>query len=302
MGRGSYTASDWSKLKNSRNLDNAQSEKDIFKSRACDPRFDPKFIQTREARDSDDHPESMPIIIGLDVTGSMGYLAKKVAEEALNETMMKLYSTNAVKDPALMFAAYGDAGDKSPLQVTQFESDIRIAEQLLDLWLENGGQGMVAPFLLWYFAARHTSLDNYEKRNKKGFIITIGDNADCCDSLGYDETRALYARVFGEDIAINVKEVVKEAEKKFEIYHIFLDNNRKKVRNIADILPGHTMSIKPDEIDVIPELIISTIQMTGGMSLEDILKQWPESKQTVLGKALGELVLNHSGKKRGLFF
>ena len=169
MGRGSYTAADWNKLRNSRNLNNAASETEIFRKTSCDQRFDPKFIQTREARDSDDHPESLPIILGLDVTGSMGYLAKKVAQESLNETMMKLYSTNAVKDPALMFAAYGDIDDASPLQVTQFESDIRIAEQLLDLWLENRGSGKVCPSLLWYFAAKHTSLDNFEKRKKKGF-------------------------------------------------------------------------------------------------------------------------------------
>ena len=96
MGRGSYTASDWSKLKNSRNLASASNEREIFRNQACDPKFDPKYIQVREARDSEDHPESLPIIIGLDVTGSMGYLAEKVAKEALNETMMKLYSTNAV--------------------------------------------------------------------------------------------------------------------------------------------------------------------------------------------------------------
>ena len=58
MGRGSYTAADWNKLKNSRNLSNARDEKEIFKSRTCDPRFDPKFIQNREARDSEDHPET----------------------------------------------------------------------------------------------------------------------------------------------------------------------------------------------------------------------------------------------------
>ena len=167
MGRGSYTAADWAKLRNSRNLEGAKNETEIFRRTSCDPRFDPKFIRVREARDSEDHPESLPIIIGLDVTGSMGYLATQVAQESLNETMMKLYSTNAVKDPALLFAAYGDYHDEAPLQVTQFESDIRIAEQLLDLWLENGGSGEVTLSALWHFAAEHTALDNYEKRGKK---------------------------------------------------------------------------------------------------------------------------------------
>ncbi|MBO4910063.1 MAG: hypothetical protein J5476_12370 [Lachnospiraceae bacterium] len=300
MGRGSYTAADWNKLRNSRNLNNAASETEIFRKTSCDQRFDPKFIQTREARDSDDHPESLPIILGLDVTGSMGYLAKKVAQESLNETMMKLYSTNAVKDPALMFAAYGDIDDASPLQVTQFESDIRIAEQLLDLWLENAGSGRVVPNLLWYFAAKHTSLDNYEKRKKKGFIFTIGDVADCRKEGEVGNLPALYHRVFGETVNMSVNEIVKEAGKKFEIFHLFLDNGFGKAKNIVNLLPGHTMVIRTDEIDAIPEIIISAIQMTGGMTLEDTLKQWSDAKIPVVKRALSELTVK--SQKKGLFF
>lgn len=300
MGRGSYTAADWNKLRNSRNISNAKSETEIFKSTSCDQRFDPRFIQTREARDSEDHPESLPIILGLDVTGSMGYLAKMVAQESLNETMMKLYSTNAVKDPALMFAAYGDIDDASPLQVTQFESDIRIAEQLLDLWLENAGSGRVVPNLLWYFAAKHTSLDNFEKRKKKGFIFTIGDSADCRKEGDPGNLPVLYQRVFGEKVNMKVTDIVKAAEEKFEIFHLFLDDGFAKAKNIVSFLPGHTMVIRTDEIDAIPEIIISTIQMTGGMTLEETLKQWPEAKLPVVKRALSELAIKSN--KKGLFF
>ena len=299
MGRGSYTAADWNKLKNSRNIASAKNEKEIFKSKKCDQRFDPKYIQKREARDSEDHPESLPIIIGLDVTASMGYLAEKVAKEALNETMMKLYSIGAVKDPALMFAAYGDGNDESPLQVTQFESDIRIAEQLLDLWLEDGGQGYVVNNMLWYFAAKHTVLDNYEKRKKKGFIFTIGDSADC---RGNDEKEALkyhYKRVFGEDVDMDVDEMLSAAEEKFEVFHIFLDDNYRKAPLLVKLLPGHTMSLRPDDVDSLPELIISTMQIVNGMKLEDAIDQWPELKRPVLKKALSELKIK--GKK-GLVF
>ncbi|MCR4792653.1 MAG: hypothetical protein K5871_07875 [Lachnospiraceae bacterium] len=299
MGRGSYTAADWNKLKNSRNLTNAKDEKEIFKSKTCDQRFDPRYIQTREARDSEDHPESLPIIIGLDVTASMGYLAEKVAKESLNETMMKLYSTNAVKDPALMFAAYGDANDEYPLQVTQFESDIRIAEQLLDLWLENGGSGMVVPNLLWYFAAKHTSLDNFEKRHKKGFIFTIGDEADCRDDSEYNALVSLYPGILGEKVEMRVPEMLKAAQEKFEVFHIFLNDSYTKAPGIVKMLPGHTMAIRTDEIDAIPEIIISTMQMTRGMKLEQAVKQWPDLKEPVIRKALSEL--NLKGEK-GLVF
>lgn len=299
MGRGSYNASDWNKLKNSRNIDSAKNEKEIFKSRKCDQRFDPRYIQKREARDSEDHPESLPIIIGLDVTASMGYLAEQVAKEALNETMMKLYSTNAVKDPALMFAAYGDADDESPLQVTQFESDIRIAEQLLDLWLENGGRGWVVPSMLWYFAAYHTSLDNYEKRKKKGFIFTIGDDADCRNDSEYEALKYHYQRVLGEKVEMKVSDMLKAAEEKFEVFHLFLSDTYSKAPGIVEMLPGHTMVIRTDEIGAIPEIIISTIQMTNGMPLEQAVKQWPELKQPLVNKALKDLKLKDG---KGLSF
>lgn len=108
MGFGSYSASDWSKLKSSRNLSNTQSVEEIFKRTACNPKFDPQFIGTRECFDSKEHPNTTPIVVGLDVTASMGYLAVEVATKALNEFIMKLYSTGAVEDPALMCAAYGD--------------------------------------------------------------------------------------------------------------------------------------------------------------------------------------------------
>lgn len=299
MGRGSYTAADWNKLKNSRNIASAQSEKEIFRSIKCDQRFDPRFIQTREARDSTDHPESLPIIIGLDVTASMGYLAEKVAKEALNETMMKLYSTNAVKDPALMFAAYGDADDESPLQVTQFESDIRIAEQLLDLWIENDGSGWVVPNMLWYFAAYHTALDNYEKRKKKGFIFTIGDSADCRNDSEYQALKSHYARVFGEVVEMSVPDMLKAAEEKFEVFHLFLDDRYTKAPGIVEMLPGHTMVIRPDEIDAIPEIIISTMQLVGGMKYRDVLEQWPSMKQPVINKAIKDIKLKD---EKGLSF
>ena len=81
----------------------------------------------------------------------------------VNELMQKLYSSPLVPDPQLLFAAVGDADvDDAPLQVTQFESDIRIAEQLLDLWLEGGGGDLPEDYeLVWYFAANVLYMLNF---------------------------------------------------------------------------------------------------------------------------------------------
>lgn len=295
MGYGSYTAADWKKLRTSRKMDSSKSENEIFMKTEIDPRFDPKFINTREARDSEDHPNSTPIILGLDVTGSMGYLANQIARESLNETMMKLYSTNVIEDPAILFAAYGDYMDYAPLQVTQFESDIRVAEQLLDLWLELHGSGQVVPATLWHFAANHTTLDSYDKHKKKGYLITIGDGAEC----RHRDLEKTFKKVFDEDMPGSVEKILKKAQEKFEIVHIFVDNN-VRADYFKEILPGRTINISPSEISALPEIIIATMQVIDGMSKEDALLQVSDINKPIVEKALSTLTVGNS--RKGLFF
>lgn len=286
MGYGSYTAADWGKLRKSRNMDSSQGEKEIFKQKNMNPKFDPKFIDKREARDSEDHPNSTPIIMGVDVTGSMGYLSNQIARESLNETMMKLYSTNAIEDPAILFSAYGDVWDNAPLQVTQFESDIRIAEQLLDLWLEDGGNGKVTPQLLWHFAAKHTSLDSHEKHGKKGFLITIGDSAE----LRSEKVDYLFERVFGTVEYASPEEALKGAQEKFEVMHIFIDNQDRTPDFFTKLLPGRYLQIHSTDIQFLPEIIISAMQIVGGMDATKSIAQWTELAQPVVKRATALLI------------
>ena len=288
MGYGSYSASDWQKLKTSRKLSSDRDVHEIFKRTSCNPKFDPRFIGTRECFDSEDHPNSTPIVVGLDVTGSMGYLAVKVASEALNDLILKLYSTGAVEDPALMCAAYGDYLDKSPLQVTQFESDIRIAEQLLDIWFENCGSGDVVPTCLWEFLSRHTDIDSIKKRNKKGFVFTIGDGAE----IRKDAVGRTIMRVVGDDPGpdVTVADILKETEKKFHVFHIMIDNDGN-----SDILYGHRIVISQNSIDCIPEIILGTIQLQNGKSLEDVIAGCDEIKKPTVDNALRQLCLSDTG-------
>lgn len=288
MGYGSYSASDWSKLKASKNLSSDKHEREIFKRTSCNQKFDPKFIGTRECFDSSDHPNTTPIVVGLDVTASMGYLAVKIATESLNDLILKLYSTGAVEDPALMCAAYGDFLDRSPLQVTQFESDIRIAEQLLELYFESRGNGCVVPTCLWEFLTRHTNIDSINKRNKKGFIFTIGDSAD----IRTDHVSETISRVVGDKIPnATVNSILKETEAKFNVFHIMVGGVGNK-----NILNGHKITISRDEIDCIPEIIISTIQLQNGEKIDSIISQWDEIKTPTISKALGQLQLFDTGK------
>lgn len=293
MGHGSYTATDWAKLKTSRKLETSSTNQ-IFQKSSLDPRFDPKYIGKRESRDSENHPRSTPIMIGVDVTGSMGYLSTQIIKESLNELMQKLYSSELVQDPQLLFAAVGDArSDHAPLQVTQFESDIRIAEQLMDLWLENRGGDFPEDYeLLWYFAANHTDTDAYKKRGEKGFCFTIGDAA-CHEQLTSNAIRKIF-----DDSSPDVtsQELARQAGKYFELFHIVIGNSS---HNFSSIIPGRVVKVSRSDIHYLPEIIISVIQLSKGVPKQKVLQQWGELASVVVKNAIAHLNIE---KKDGFRF
>lgn len=284
MGRGSYTARDWDKLRTARKITTDSSASNLFQNRQMLDKFNPKFISMRESRDNDEHPDSTPIAIGVDVTGSMGYLSEEIVKNSLNELMKKLYASNVIPDPQLMFAAIGDAdADDAPLQVTQFESDIRIAEQLLELWLEGGGGDVPEDYsLFWYFLAKHTDTDSMKKRNEKGFAFTIGD-APNHDKLS---GRAI-GRIFGDKQVQDMtkEQIVEETLKTYELFHINITSSAEKT-----VIEGRTINILKQDISLLPELIISVICKVKGLNRHDILGDLDPKVDKNLDKMMSNLL------------
>lgn len=280
MGGGSYTSKDWAKLRSSRNISNNSNARELYTSTHMQDKYNPRFIGMRESRDSEEHPHSTPIAIGLDVTGSMDYLPQEIITNGLNELMKKLYSSQVIPDPQLMFAACGDYDDYAPLQVTQFESDIRIAEQLLDLWLEghgcgNGGEDYQ---LFWYFLAKHTDTDSMKKRNEKGFAFTIGDEPVHREIL--NET---FKKVFNEkNETMPTSEVIKLCEEKYNLFHINIDG----YYNDHNQVPGRTIVIDRGAVAYIPEIIITVICKVKGLNPADILGDLDSTVQKIVDKAI----------------
>lgn len=113
---------------------------DMYQARQLDPQLNPYKVN-RECCDSREHPETVPVILALDVTGSMGGACLKTAA-SLNVIMQNIL--DEYRDVEFMVMGIGDlAYDKAPIQISQFESDIRIAEQLDKIWFERGGGGNV---------------------------------------------------------------------------------------------------------------------------------------------------------------
>ena len=204
---------------------------EMYKSRSLAKVLDPKNIM-RECCDSEEHPESFPVILALDVTGSMGGASVKVAQR-LNEIMTDLYADPDVKDVQFCVMGIGDlAYDWAPIQMSQFESDIRIAEQLDKVYFEAGGGGnnFESYSAAWYMGVNHCKLDCWN-RGKKGVIITMGDELPNPYLFGEGLTRSTGDKLQGD---IETKELLAEALTKFDIYHIAVDDRESSYRWYVD--------------------------------------------------------------------
>lgn len=234
MGSGTWTRSaftDYSTTKgysidSTGSIAGSYSNQEMFKSRRLDPALDPKNV-IRECCDTDEHPNTLPVILALDVTGSMGQTAVEVAKK-LNVIMTKLYEE--VTDVEFMIMGIGDLScDSVPIQASQFESDIRIAEQLDKIYFEFGGGGnnYESYTVAWYFGSRHTNLDCL-KRDKRGIIITMGDE-QLNPYLPINGRHCGLAKATGDNLQadIETKDLYEEAVKKFDIYHLDVNHGRR---------------------------------------------------------------------------
>lgn len=195
-------------------------EGQVYRSMMLNEQLNPKNV-IRECCNSDEHPNTIPVILALDVTGSMGDACQETAE-ALGVIMEQLYKK--FKDIEIMVMGIGDlAYDKAPIQISQFESDVRIAEWLDKIYMEHGGGGnsYESYTAAWYMGLRHTKLDAYDKQGRKGIIITMGD-----EPLNPYLPKSALSEVTGDSLQgdIETKDLFKDASEKFDIYHIAVDS------------------------------------------------------------------------------
>lgn len=187
--------------------------------------LDPSKLNTvgknvREAFDSDEHPDSTPIAVIFDVTGSMGHVPKTLMEK-LPQLHGVLQRKGYVADPQILFGAVGDAySDRVPLQIGQFESDNRMDEQLANFYLEGGGGGgnHESYQLAAYYMARHADMDSLTKRGKKGYLFIIGD-----ERIYSRIDRRQVESLIGDKLEENLTtvQIFKELKAKFEVFFLF---------------------------------------------------------------------------------
>jgi hypothetical protein len=290
MGHGRWNANDWRSY--SANQTQGRSAQEIFGAHGMKPAFDPAQIRMRESRDGGCNPSSTAIILASDVTGSMGRIAEVMIRSGLDTTMREIYARKPVSDPHVMVMAVGDAEcDRAPLQATQFEGDIRLAEQMQDLWIEGGGggNGGESYHLPWYCAATRTAIDCFEERGRKGYLFTIGDEP----ILGGISRRNL-ARVFGDAVEADLgsPDLLRMAQRRYEVFHIVLTDvgyavsERSRVMESWLPLLGERV-LACDDHNRIAEVIVSAIQVAEGADPLGVAGSWPGDTAGTVAAALG---------------
>lgn len=287
-----------------------KSRERLFSKKAMHTSFEPRNVTKRESCASPEHPDPTSIIIACDVTGSMGQIPETLLKGGLGKLMEKMLSIGAIPDPQVMFAAIGDTQyDKAPLQVTQFESDNRIAEQLKKLFLEGGGgtNQWESYNAIWYFAARKTTLDSFEK-GKKGLLFTIGDELMPPTLTADHIRRFIDSEYIGPDI--DSKDLLREVSEKYDVFHIIVKDGynyrnigSQKVKNCWRNLLGQNV-LTVDNYRNIPERIVATVQERCVARLVELdTSREPEAQPNTEGRdPTAPVVLQfsdrHSSKRR----
>lgn len=231
------------------------------------PTLDPFGVKVRESRDSDEHPESNAVMVMFDVTGSMLDIPVTL-QQKLPQLLGMLLRKSYIPDPQILFGAVGDATcDCVPLQVGQFESDNRMDNNLENLFLEGGGGGQKKESyeLALYFAARHTSIDCYEKRGHKGYLFLIGDEM-AYEKVNQHEVQGILGD--GLEGSIPLVQIARETRERYNVYYILPKKasygSDKQIINFWRKLFGeHVLEL--EDANAVCELIALTIGLNEGV-------------------------------------
>lgn len=266
MGHGSYSSVSRSVRADTLGYD-TKSTREIFTETNINSEMNPHGITLRESRDSADHPNAIPILLGLDVTGSMGSVPHFLVKNGLPAMMDKIIK-DGVPDPQVLFMGIGDHEcDKAPLQIGQFES----SDELLDHWLtklfiEGGGGGNDGEsyLLAWFFGALYTASDHFEKRGMKGILFTIGDEPTLGSIPSRNQKAIMGDGQYG-DLPTSA-ELLDKAREKFEVFHLHIaetsSGSRQQVQDGWKQLMGDNVIIverKEDVAQIIADTVLKVV-------------------------------------------
>jgi len=289
MGNSNWNSSNYTNY--SRSVA-GKSQQQIFTQEQCHADLDPSKFNIRESVDSPANPNSTPVIVAVDETGSMGILAENIIKCGLGILVEGIINRKPITDPHILLAAIGDAYcDSAPIQVTQFEADTVICKQIEKFYLEGngGGNGGESYPLVWWFALNKTHCDAINIRNRKGYLFTIGDEA-------YHPVLARnhIKRFLNGDIEADIQaaDLLTELQEKWEVFHLITPTGATEMQNAKtkwrEILGERAIIV--EDWNRLGEIIVSAMQINEGQDTAKVLSSWDGQTNLAVGNALGNMV------------
>lgn len=288
MGNARWSHSDW--IHHARATSH-QSRDQIFAQHDIHAELDPAKIKLRESVDSPANPQSTPIIIAADETGSMGVLAETIIKRGLGVIMEAIYDRQPVPDPHICCMGLGDAYcDWAPLQVTQFEASVApLVDQVKKIYIEGGGGGNGGESypLAWWFACYKTKCDAIAKRKRKGYLFTIGD--ECPHDL---LTREQVRRFCGVGCERNVPaaDLLELAQRFWHVFHLIVKpvGDQPVLSKWRELLAERAIVV--DDHERLAEGIVSTIQIVEGHDADSVAGSWDRHTSGVIRNMARQLL------------
>lgn len=286
MGNARWDNTDWT---SHASATSSKSRAAIFTQSGIHPDLDPSKFKKRECVESDANPNPTPIIIGADETGSMGALAEQIIKHDLGLIMKEIYDRKPVADPQILCMALGDATcDRAPIQCTQFESSIVLAEQMKNFYLEGngGGNGGESYPLAWFFAAYKTRCDSIKKRKGRGFLFTIGDECPL-KNISRDAIKRFLN--MDAECDMDARVLLDAVQKDWHVFHLIVKpvDSQPVVSTWREWLGERAIVV--EDTSRLAELIVSIIQLVKGADADEVVDSWSEPTRITIRSAVKQL-------------
>lgn len=289
MGYKNWAEVDWDAHASSTR---GMSREEIFTATTIDPSLDPSKFAFREARDSEKNPESTPIMLWADDTGSMGRLAEQIIKTDLGTIMSALYDRKPVPDPAIACGSIGDVEcDRAPIQVTQFESDIALVEQLKKFYVEGGGGGNMGESYAyaWAFAAYKTKVDIIKKRKKKGYLFTVGD--ECALPILRREHLKRFLDLDAQ-ADMSAKKLAEDVQHDWHTFHLIVKpvSDQPVIESWRELLGQRAIVVQ--DLTKLAAGIVGIISVVEGHDADKVADGWDGDSAVIVRDVAAQLVRN----------
>lgn len=295
MGGASFDPGHWATFTATKV--SGKSTSTVFSARRLKESLDPRQMKNmmRESCDDTICPNSTAIIVALDETGSMGFIPDYMVRTGFPKLFQEIYERKPVTDPHLLFMGIGDAEcDSYPMQISQFEAGMRLADQLTDIYLEGngGGNGYEGYTFPWYMAAMHTKTDCFDKRGKKGYLFTVGDEEPNPILHKRDIERVLG---IAPESDLTADQLLNMVSRTYHVFHVIVEEG-SHARYARDTVIGKWRSLLGERALLLSdhtklsEVIVSAIQQNEGTSSAAVIDSWKDSgTRAVVAHAIGSL-------------